>query len=271
MMASLVSRASPVPDCLLERYALGELPDEERRALARRISDDASLQRRLAELARDDAAVLARYPAAEMARAIELRRHRLATEESLARKRARRGKTVLLTAALAGAAAVVMLAIPMPTSIDAPAPPEVTRAKGPPELFVHRVDGATQIGLSPGDRVAAGDTLQVSYRTPEPRHGVVLSVDGRGTVTVHFPEGTVAGALRPGGLTELDHSYELDDAPALECFFLVTSREPFDVAPVLAAGAALGAALARGERGDLRLPLPAELEQSSLLLRKESR
>jgi hypothetical protein len=46
---------------------------------------------------------------------------------------------------------------------------------------------------------------------------MVLSIDGRGTVTVHLPlAGTDAAQLSKDGDTTLGSSYALDDAPAYE-------------------------------------------------------
>jgi hypothetical protein len=62
----------------------------------------------------------------------------------------------------------------------------------------------------------------------------------------------------------LASAFELDDAPAFERFFFVTSPEPFAVAVVTEAAARLGPSGAGG-----RLELPPSLEQSTLLLRKD--
>lgn len=265
-----------VPDWLLERHALGELSDEEREALERRIEVDEELQKRLAAIERDNEAILAHYPAADMAREIELRRHRQETAKAVA-ARGRRwtaGKGFGLLTALAGATVIVMLAQPVSQEDDIGGMVdvvEVTRAKGQAEIFIHRVGAARQEAVAAGDLARAGDVLQVSYRTPEARYAVIVSVDGRGTVTVHFPATVMAGALSVGSLTELDHSYELDDAPGFECFFFVTAPDPFAVQLVLDAAAALTPSRMTSETTGVHLSLPAELEQTSLLVRKASR
>ena len=63
----------------------------------------------------------------------------------------------------------------------------------------------------------------------------------------------------------LPSSYELDDAPAFERFFLVRSDAPFDVGPIVAA--ARGPRGRSGARGP-PLPLPLSYQQASLLLEK---
>ena len=46
---------------------------------------------------------------------------------------------------------------------------------------------------------------------------MIVSYDGRGVVTLHYPNVARASAeLRAGGAVPLDHSFELDDAPLFE-------------------------------------------------------
>jgi hypothetical protein len=95
----------------------------------------------------------------------------------------------------------------------------------------------------------------------------VVSIDGRGFVTRHLPsDGTRAAELDVRGPVTLASAFELDDAPAFERFFFVTSAEPFAASVVTEAAADL----ARRRSGQ-RLELPATLEQSTFLLRKDGR
>ena len=58
----------------------------------------------------------------------------------------------------------------------------------------------------------------------------LVSIDGRGVATLHFPDDVDPTALAHGGAMALDHSYELDDAPGFERFLRVTAgqRLPLD-------------------------------------------
>jgi hypothetical protein len=100
------------------------------------------------------------------------------------------------------------------------------------------------------------------------RNGVVVSLDGRGHVTLHHPSRPDAPApLVARGEHALDHAYELDDAQAYERFVLVTSGdEPLPPAAVLAAARDLA------RRGPAArhspLPVPDRWRQSSILLQK---
>ncbi|HTP59961.1 MAG TPA: ActD-like protein, partial [Spirochaetia bacterium] len=123
--------------------------------------------------------------------------------------------------------------------------------------------------LKPDAFVRRGDLIQLAYAAGDARYGVIFSVDGRGTITWHLP----AGATTPAGLApslerqgQLPVSYELDDAPGFERFFLVTSEKPFDMAG--AANAARALSQRAGSAETAGLSLPAGVKQYSLLLKK---
>ena len=83
--------------------------------------------------------------------------------------------------------------------------------------------------LREGALVRPGDVLQVSYIAAGASDGVILSIDGRGVLTQHFPPPQAPSAatrLVQGGAIPLTSAYELDDAPAFERFFFVTSSGP---------------------------------------------
>lgn len=110
----------------------------------------------------------------------------------------------------------------------------------------------------------AGDLVRVGYRAAGRGFGVIVSVDGRGSVTVHLPgRGDQAAALAGGDTVLVHHAYQLDDAPRFERFHFVTAGAPFAVATVV--DAARRAALTAGAS---ELPLAPSFEQATFLLRK---
>ena len=151
--------------------------------------------------------------------------------------------------------------------------PEETRLKGArPHLVVHRQTAGGAETLGAGDPARAGDVLQVGYVAAPPRggatYGVILSIDGRGTVTLHHPSGEgPASRLEGEGERLLGHAYRLDDAPGYERFFLVTSPRPFRVSAALEAARKLAVSPRGARLADLELP--RGLVQGSLLLVKE--
>jgi len=182
-----------------------------------------------------------------------------------------------LLAGLAGLAVLALVSgctsiepLPEPSAGSAEdADDDLVRLGLRPGLRIHR---RTPAGIEPlldGARARQGDLVQLSYRAAGNRHGVVLSLDGRGVVTLHHPtQASQEAALVAHGEHALDHAYELDDAGSYERFVLVTSGdEPLDPEAVLDAARALA------ERGETArhspLPLPARWQQSSITLDKQ--
>jgi hypothetical protein len=111
--------------------------------------------------------------------------------------------------------------------------------------------------------------IRLGYRAAGRGYGAIVSTDGRGNVTLHLPaSGGRAATLKAGGTVLLSFSYELDDAPRWERFYLVTANQPFEVEPVRRA--ALEVARAGSETVPPRLPLRRGLDQSVFSLTKES-
>jgi hypothetical protein len=99
---------------------------------------------------------------------------------------------------------------------------------------------------------------------------VILSIDGRGTVSRHFPrEGEAAGELDKEGVVALDFSYELDDAPGWEQFYFITSDKPFELDMVIEAARKKTVELTETEPGPL--DLPEQFDQYLFTLKKEER
>ena len=136
-----------------------------------------------------------------------------------------------------------------------------------PHILVHRkADDFVEL-LENGDKASAGDLLQIAYVSVGAPYGVILSIDGRGVVTLHYPESEDnEPILEQDKKTLLSTSYELDDAPDFERFFFVTSNSKIDVHTILKSAEALVKHPQVSERADL--DLPDSLSQYSLLVKK---
>ena len=98
--------------------------------------------------------------------------------------------------------------------------------------------------------------------------GAIVSVDGRGTVTVHYPDGAPAAAPMNGGRSVLlSHAYELDDAPQWERFYIITGATPFPIDAIVSAARRAGSYAAPAPV----LDLAPGMTQASFLLQKDSR
>lgn len=233
------------PDLFVEQALLGEREAS---------TADAA---RVAQLAESNADILKRYPPRVVGMRVRGQRRKSARAWAMG------GSLVVVAAAL------TLFVVPTPVShtVQTFDPNSDTRLKGlEPTLHVFRVTDAGAVQLAPEASAHAGDRLQVSYIAADARYGMVLSIDGRGTVTVHLPlAGNEAAPLSKEGDTTLSSSYALDDAPAYERFFLVTSDKPFPVSTVTAAANQLAKS---GQAQSAALSLPANLHQSPFLLLK---
>lgn len=269
-------RPERVPDLLVERLRLGELPEARAEALRARLAREPGGPERLAELDADDAATLLAHPPATMAAAIEARAGHAPRRASWLRPLA------IAVPAAAVAALALMVALPgegpapAPTKTPAPGGAQLDqgiRYKGDARLLIYRKDHGGERALDNGAEAAEGDLLQLSYISAGAEHGVVLSIDGSGVVTRHHPESGNRTDLEGGGEVALPHAYELDDAPRFERFFFVTSASPLDVEAVLSAARALARdgdpavdPLPLGEH--LKIDGSSTVDQKAVLLRK---
>lgn len=258
---------SAIPDWLVERAALDEVPAASRDRIAR--ADSRALADRISALREDDARELAQHPAGPAVAQIEAR---VAAERQRQRMQRRRGRwTVLGVAATALAVLIVVRVADESPPADRHAiaePDDGIRAKGNARLLAFRQVGGQVEQLAQDTLVRAGDVIQLRYNAGGQRYGVIASIDGAGTVTLHYPatedappEATAVAA----DTTSLPHAYALDDAPRFERFFFVTANRPIDVPAMVIS---LRAFAQRDDSADAALALPPGLRQASLRLRK---
>lgn len=248
-----------VPDYLLERYVLRELPAAELAALERALAADSQLAARLRALEQDSAEQQRRYPAAWMVGQIEAKRAQRAPQKHRVRSR---GVLRGLWAIPAVALALAIVALPV---WEQPVEPDtrIKGTKGPVlQVFLDAEGGVER--LPDSSLVQPGDVVQLVYRSGGYAYGAIFSLDGRGALTRHLPaEGTQAIALVQGVADTLDFAYELDDAPRWERFYMVAAAHPF------ALGLIERTLRQRSERVDIpTLDLPAAYSISTFVLQK---
>ncbi|MGC9313844.1 MAG: hypothetical protein ACP5IA_14245, partial [Sediminispirochaetaceae bacterium] len=96
---------------------------------------------------------------------------------------------------------------------DAP----VERIKGmEPALNIYRAEGEQARLLEDRDRAREYDLLQLEYNAAGYPYGVIISIDGRGTVTLHHPTAATRPPELNSGSVLLPYSYQLDDASEFE-------------------------------------------------------
>jgi hypothetical protein len=263
---------SRTPDWLLERIALGELPPEELSKARARLAQEPDGEARLAALEADNRATLEKLPPAAVAREVELRSaaaRRLEVAREQQRPLRRLAPAFALVPALAAVALFVVVRPGGSSTGVGMEGPEVTRTKGLlPQLLVHRQGAAEPERLADGAAAKAGDVVQVSYIAAGFPYGAIVSVDGRGAVTLHVPEsGAQSVPLAASGTHALPRAYELDDAPAFERFLFITADTPFALETVLTAARTLAAS---ADARTAPLALPESFTQVSFTLEKVS-
>jgi hypothetical protein len=257
-----------VPDWLVEKVHLGEASEEERAI----VMADADARARLEALPAANVHFFERFPADE-----ELRR--IAGKARTADAAEARSNRAAITWGLAGpllAAGLALLLVGMPGGITPPGvgPDGITQVKGPentkadPKLRVYRKRSSGIERVGEGALAREGDVLQLGMVSGGAQHGVVVSLDGRGAVTLHFPRESTGPTKLGSGEQHATDGYELDDAPEFERFFFVTTSGPADVSSVMHAAEALAAT---GNPKTEALPLPRGYQQTSVLIRKEAR
>jgi len=137
-----------------------------------------------------------------------------------------------------------------------------------PELSVYRKQKDYVEKIADNQYVSNHDILQLRYRGAGYQYGVIFSIDGRGEITLHFPDDVNGNTrIQPEGNVALPYAYELDDAPYFERFFLLVSHESLDVDEILKKGKAL--ARNKDSITDARLEIQDGVYQSSVVVSKE--
>jgi len=139
---------------------------------------------------------------------------------------------------------------------------------GGQRLFVYRKTGDMPVLLAAGTKLAANDIVQISYIAGGDAFGAILSVDGNGVVTQHYPDaGDFTATLSKDGESSLDFSYKLDNAPKFERFIFVSGGEKIALAEYKKA---LKRAAASDKSGmfDIASSLPPKSHVTDILLLK---
>ena len=220
-----------ISDFKLERYLLGELPEVEMAALRKREAEDELFAARVKMMREEGKRFLAENPFSGLEDKLEN------DQRSVERSLWLRVAAVLVVAF--GIFSVVVLNRQTDIVNDATAASGMdvamadvdngTRIKGMTaglEVWKKMGDSAVQM-VNLGE-AREGDEIQLRYRVPQKCFGMLFSMDGNGTVTMHMGEGNRAVELEPGKMTTLPFAYKLDNAPKFEKFFLLTSGEMFE-------------------------------------------
>lgn len=267
----------------IEKYILGELSEKRMREIERHSIDNIELREEIERRKKADIDFLNQYPpdsAVEeifnrlMKRRMNEKRDTIKTTRTVFFKR-------ILYAAPALVLVIIILSLNFPifrnnqsksTGINnqegvRPKGSNDIKISGPHLIVIRKSNGHTGL-LKNGDRAKAGDIIQLAYVSIEESHGVILSIDGNGKVTLHFPnEKSDSTALEQGKRVRLPTAFLLDNAPEFERFFFVTSNSEIEVEQVIKRAEYLAKNLDLIKNNDFKLN--EKFKQYSLLIKKE--
>lgn len=242
-----------LPELFIDQARLGEAGPQVRAALEAEQRGGANRELDASDLDAADASILAQYPDRWFADRVSERLARGGGDAP------RRFSTTLFIGApaLAAAAVAVFVLLISPlasnggadpsgggsavttreaSADDAQATARGERIKGlEPELTIFMQDAAGGASELPdGATVYENASLQVAFRSAGYRHAAIISIDGRGVVTLHTPSSPMSPtAIDDGGEVLLPWAYILDDAPLFEDFYLALSNDPIDVSRLI--------------------------------------
>ena len=235
-----------IPDWKLERYLTGDLPESEMREIREMEATDEIFAGRVKMMREDNAAILKKLPFERLSEKMEARGTLASGGSFISGKGMPAGfKLVKFAAAAALVLAVVSVALFSQREIG-PAPEgngaqvmdvamvdiqdDGTRIKGlDARMEIWKKTGDSAVQMQNLDEAREGDEIQLRYSVPEKCFGLLFSMDGNGTLTMHMADGSSAVALEPGKMTTLPFAYKLDNAPKFEKFFLLTSQKDFTI------------------------------------------
>ena len=243
-----------IPDWKLEKYLTGDLPAEEMREIREMEATDEIFAGRVKMLREDNAAILKKLPFEKLS-------EKIATMPGRSNAGAGNAvrvnfKLVKLAAAAALVLAVVTVALfsqrslseqgatvlannaNMANSVNGAQVMEVAMADQNDAVRIKGLSARMEVWKKTGDSAVQmenlgeareGDEIQLRYAVAEKCFGLLFSMDGNGTITMHMGHENRAVELEPGKMTTLPFAYKLDNAPKFEKCFFLTSKSEFEL------------------------------------------
>ena len=240
-----------IPDWKLEKYLTGDLPAEEMREIREMEATDEIFAGRVKMLREDNAAILKKLPFEKLS-------EKIATMPG--RSNAGAGNTVRVNfklVKLAAAAALVLAVVTVAlfsqrslseqsgtvlannaNSVNGAQVMEVAMVDQNDDVRIKGLSARMEVWKKTGDSAVQmenlgeareGDEIQLRYSVAEKCFGLLFSMDGNGTITMHMGQENRAVELEPGKMTTLPFAYKLDNAPKFEKFFFLTSKSEFEL------------------------------------------
>ncbi len=258
-----------IPDIFYEKLILDELPPRRREELLKAENTGKKITR----LKESNAVILGKYPPEIISRSIiiRLKEERKSNKLHILSSFFYSRKFFLVITAVFVLSFIGIIQLKYAgVPVKNPVKPgiETTRIKGlSPYIKIYKETKTGSVLLKNNSPVKKNDILQLSYNSAGYKYGIIFSIDGNRTVSLHFPGAATSPPLLKKGMeVPLPYAYKLDDAPYFERFFLVTSNTGINVGKFLKFVKKLP--LSRVSDKDFILNIPGGFRQSSILLKK---
>ena len=245
-----------IPDWKLERYLTGDLPESDMREIREMEAADEIFANRVKMLREDSKAILQKLPYDRLAERLDSLPGRSVSGSGMF---AGNGKLANFSIVKFAAAAALVLAVMtvavfsqrsisqeggtvLANNADGSQVMEVAMVAGSEAgddgLRIKGLSARMEVWKKTGDsavqmenlgEVREGDEIQLRYAVAEKCFGLLFSMDGNGTITMHMGHENRAVELEPGKMTTLPFAYKLDNAPKFEKFFFLTSKKEFEL------------------------------------------
>ncbi len=215
----------------LEQYVLGDLPQTEMEEMSALIQKDASIARRVELLKSNNEQLRQKFPVGDVTLKVHTQTSALNTQ-----REKKKVFNIPMVSGLLSALFIAVFSITLLTQPEQSTRPilEITRLKGlDAQLNVYKKTRLGSTLLSDSSLVMAGDQLQLEYVVNNNLYGIILSLDGNGSMTHHFSGPGFSSLKLHQPKMLLPFSYLLDDAPLYEKFYLIMSEDEFSVDTIL--------------------------------------
>ncbi len=254
----------PFSQIMLERYLLNELSSEDADRITETCKENEALCEYLEKIKQSNNQILSEYSVKRVTGSIKAR-----LENSYKSRKTVNYFKPFAFSTVPVAIAVVLLVFVMPDMIKTKQQSffKYDRLKGTDaKISLYRKTKQGHERLSDAANVSKGDLIQIGYQSMGMRYGVILSIDGRGELTLHFPYKQDEIPLLKGQTEHfLKNSYELDDAPEFERFIFIYSENAISVPLVIKAAKEMSKTK---NVVNAALELPENMKQVSIILKK---
>jgi hypothetical protein len=231
----------------IERYILGELPVKKMMEFEVHLNRDLQWRKEVANRKKRSFELLQKYPPSNMVEDIynQLIREKLKLNLKNHQKKSLKSKWLLASPAFILVAILLSLNLHLfkrnQGIIKTQKEQQITRKKGmndgltpEPYLNIYRERKGKIEVMENGGQARPGDILQLVYMSGTYSHGVIISIDGNGEITLHFPGKSGSSTLlERKKKVQLPTAFQLDHAPHYEKFFFFASNGKIDVAKLL--------------------------------------